>query len=51
MTPEIKIRDLKKLKQDNALNFLFLVDQKLKKNTENAPAENQVNVISNTKNA
>ena len=42
MIPEIKIRDLKKIKRNNALNFLFILDQKLEKIPKDDPAENQL---------
>ena len=46
MKPEIKKRDLKKMSQERTLNLLFLLDQKLKKLTKDALAQNQVTVMS-----
>ena len=47
-TPEIKIRDLKIIKQDNVLKFLILLDQKLKVIPNFATVEKKVTVISST---
>ena len=47
MITEIKTRYLKKMKQDNALNFSFFLS-KTKRKTKKAPAENQVTAISSS---
>ena len=39
------MRDLRNIKNENALNFLFLLNHKLKKIPEYAPAEEQVESI------
>ena len=43
--PKVIMRDLENIKNENALNFLFLLNYKLKKVPEYAPAEEQVESI------
>ena len=43
--PKVILRDMRNIKNENALNFLFLLNHKLKKIPEYAPAEEQVEPI------
>ena len=43
--PKVRIHDLRYIKKGNALNFLFLLNHKLKKIPGYAPAEEQVESI------
>ena len=43
--PKVIIRDLRNIKNENALNFLFLLNHKRKKIPEYAPAEEQIESI------
>ena len=43
--PKVIMRDLRNIKNENALSFLFLLNRKLKKIPEFAPAEEQVESI------